>query len=169
MGKNYVLKDRTGRPGGYLLESGGSLCCRVQTGGQRATLIALFEGGVQETYTLSCGDGEQTWPCGARGLCGGGVFAGDRLLLSSGEAATRAWERRRIRPAGESVPRRSEAARDRAAIPEHERHDNRAACEGADASPDVAGHERRWPPPPCWPEARYAGGHWQEGNRRSDI
>ena len=78
------------------------------------------------------------------------------LLLACGEEARGAFERmiiqkhaarEKTQPRTKNVP---EPVREQAQEPD-------APAEAARAWP-----ERRWPPPPCWPQAEYAQGCWQE-------
>lgn len=159
MGKSFVLKDASGRPGGYLVQGMRETCCRADTPAQQAVL--LFEDGTEETHAL-CGGQEAHWPCGGRLLRGGFVCADGRLLLATGEEARGAFARRSTgaraaqgenRPDAQRPPETPEPARTLA--PEA----NRPAkpMETPRAWP-----QRRWPPPPCWPGAQYAKGRWRE-------
>ena len=154
MGKSFVLKDASGRPGGYLMQGMREICCRADTPAQQAVL--LFEDGTSEERAL-CGGQEAYWPGDGRMLRGGFICADGRMLLSTGEEARSAFERMTLQKyaAWEEVrPRKEES-------PELERRQQTQ-------NPDVpAGEtrvwpERRWPPPPCWPQAEYAKGCWQE-------
>ena len=153
MGKSFVLKDAAGRPGGYLMQGMREICCRAGAPAQRAVL--LFEDGTAEERPL-CGGQEARWPDDGRMLRGGFVCADDRLLLASGEEARGAFERmimqkhaarEKTQPRTENVP---EPVREQTQEPD-------VPAEAARAWP-----ERRWPPPPCWPQAEYAQGCWQE-------
>ena len=153
MGKSFVLKDAAGRPGGYLTQGMREICCRADAQAQQAVL--LFEDGTAEERPL-CGGQEARWPYDGRMLRGGFVCADGRLLLASGEEARGAFERmiiqkhaarEKTQPRTENVP---EPVREQTQEPD-------VPAEAARAWP-----ERRWPPPPCWPQAEYAQGCWQE-------
>ena len=153
MGKSFVLKDAAGRPGGYLMQGMREICCRAGAPAQHAVL--LFEDGTAEERTL-CGGREARWPDDGRMLRGGFVCADGRLLLATGEEARGAFERmiiqkhaarEKTQPRTENVP---EPVREQTQEPD-------VPAEAARAWP-----ERRWPPPPCWPQAEYAQGCWQE-------
>ncbi len=153
MGKSFVLKDAAGRPGGYLTQGMREICCRADAQAQQAVL--LFEDGTAEERPL-CGGQEARWPDDGRMLRGGFVCADGRLLLASGEEARGAFERmiiqkhaarEKTQPRTENVP---EPVREQTQEPD-------VPAEAARAWP-----ERRWPPPPCWPQAEYAQGCWQE-------
>ena len=153
MGKSFVLKDAAGRPGGYLTQCMREICCRADAQAQQAVL--LFEDGTAEERPL-CGGQEARWPDDGRMLRGGFVCADGRLLLASGDEARGAFERmiiqkhaarEKTQPRTENVP---EPVREQTQEPD-------VPAEAARAWP-----ERRWPPPPCWPQAEYAQGCWQE-------
>ena len=153
MGKSFVLKDAAGRPGGYLTQGMRKICCRADAQAQQAVL--LFEDGTAEERPL-CGGQEARWPDDGRMLRGGFVCADGRLLLASGEEARGAFERmiiqkhaarEKTQPRTENVP---EPVREQTQEPD-------VPAEAARAWP-----ERRWPPPPYWPQAEYAQGCWQE-------
>lgn len=153
MGKSFVLKDAAGHPGGYLTQGMREICCRADAQAQQAVL--LFEDGTAEERPL-CGGQEARWPDDGRMLRGGFVCADGRLLLASGEEARGAFERmiiqkhaarEKTQPRTENVP---EPVREQTQEPD-------VPAEAARAWP-----ERRWPPPPCWPQAEYAQGCWQE-------
>lgn len=153
MGKSFVLKDAAGRPGGYLTQGMREICCRADAQAQQAVL--LFEDGTAEERPL-CGGQEARWPDDGRMLRGGFVCADGRLLLASGDEARGAFERmiiqkhaarEKTQPRTKNVP---EPVREQTQEPD-------VPAEAARAWP-----ERRWPPPPCWPQAEYAQGCWQE-------
>ena len=153
MGKSFVLKDAAGRPGGYLTQGMREICCRADAQAQQAVL--LFEDGTAEERPL-CGGQEARWPDDGRMLRGGFVCADGRLLLASGDEARGAFERmiiqkhaarEKTQPRTKNVP---EPVREQTQEPD-------VPAEAARAWP-----ERRWPPPPCWPQAEYAQGRWQE-------
>ena len=153
MGKSFVLKDAAGRPGGYLTQGMREICCRADAQAQQAVL--LFEDGTAEERPL-CGGQEARWPDDGRMLRGGFVCADGRLLLASGEEARGAFERmiiqkhaarEKTQPRTKNVP---EPVREQTQEPD-------VPAEAARAWP-----ERRWPPPPCWPQAEYIQGRWQE-------
>lgn len=161
MGKRFVLKDASGRPAGYVIADGADICCRVSGDGQGdARLIALFEDGERRAYALAPGGAEQRFPCGDGALCGGYVEAADRLLLATDararEAFARSPMRRRAQPAAQARSDLTDA-REQAMPPRPDETQQPDATARTDVMP-----QRRWPPPPCWPQARYAHGRWQD-------
>ena len=153
MGKSFVLKDAAGRPGGYLTQGMREICCRADAQAQQAVL--LFEDGTAEERPL-CGGQEARWPDDGRMLRGGFVCADGSLLLASGDEARGAFERMIIQKhaAREKTQPRTKN------VPEPVREQTQEPDVPAEAS--RAWPERRWPPPPCWPQAEYAQGCWQE-------
>lgn len=165
MGKSFVLKDTAGHPRGYLLQQSGKICCRASLGALQARLVMLFEDGTQMQHEMQSDGTETSWPCDARKLCGGYACAENRLLLFSDEEARRAFERARIR---------QKAVRTAAEEDGYEPKEEQSSKEPAPAPQETAAGEatieerlpqRRWPPPPCWPTARYVHGSWQENEK----
>lgn len=159
MGKSFVLKDASGRPGGYLVQGMRDICCRAGHLTQPSEMVLLFDDGTQQTHAIESGE-EAYWPGGGGLLCGGFLCADGRLLLATGEAARAAFERLSgQKRAQQTRARRETAGEGKAAPPPRE--------EPAQRPPDSVRQERvwpqrRWPPPPCWPQAEYAQGRWQE-------
>lgn len=156
MGKSFVLKDAAGRPGGYLMQGMREICCRADTPAQQAVL--LFEDGTSEERAL-CGGQEARWPDDGRMLRGGFICADGRMLLATGEEARSAFERMRLQrhAAREKARPRKEESPEPA--PEQRQQTQRRAIPMGEAR---VWPERRWPPPPCLPQAEYAQGCWRE-------
>lgn len=158
MGKSFVLKDASGRPGGYLMQSMREICCRADSPAQQAVL--LFEDGTAETHAL-CGGQEARWPCGDRLLRGGFVCAEDRLLLATGEETRGAFVRwlasKRALP---EKKRPAEGSTPELALKSTPLQENKQPIGTVQKPREWP--QRRWPPPPCWPAARYVQGCWQE-------
>lgn len=150
MGKSFVLKDAAGRPGGYLMQGMREICCRADALTRQAQAVLLFEGGAAEERTL--GDSQEArWPGDGRTLRGGFVCADGRLLLATGEEARGAFERMRMQGHAAEKQPQEPPARERVQEP------SAAPADEAREWP-----QRRWPPPPCWPQAEYAQGRWRE-------
>lgn len=147
MGSSFVLRDRAGRPAGYVMQGMGVIRCRAGALAQTAGLTLLC--GSETAWRALTGDGqEQTWPDDGRTLTGAYVASEDTLVLDTGEEARRAFERDRRSIAARAAPVRRSAETERP-----------AAAERPVQTRSVP--QRRWPPPPCWPEARYVDGRWQ--------
>ncbi|MGN0777225.1 MAG: hypothetical protein ACI4MM_11175 [Candidatus Ventricola sp.] len=155
MGKSFVLKDAAGRPGGYLVQGLRDICCRAGDLARRVQVVLLFEGGAQEEHEADGGQ-EARWPVEDRLLCGGYVCADGKLLFATGDEARRTFERAVRRPAArveKATGSRAEPVRE----PAKETQKEAASTAQARVWP-----QRRWPPPPCWPQAEYVQGRWQE-------
>lgn len=154
MGKSFVLKDEAGRPGGYLMQGMREICCRASALTRQAQAVLLFEGGMAEEHTL-CGGQEARWPGDGRLLLGGFVCADGRLLLATGEEARGTFERMFMQKRAEREEKRvrTESAQERTQATEKPL---------GPAQETRVWPQRRWPPPPCWPQAVYAKGRWQE-------
>lgn len=154
MRKGFVLKDGAGRPGGYLVQDMREICCRANGLTQQAKAVLIFSDGTQEEHALE-DDSEARWPLGGRVLCGGFVCAQDRLLLATGEQARGAFARLILRKA-ERANKRAESER------MQEEHAPQREEEAEKPQYQHIWPQRRWPPPPCWPQAVYTQGCWRE-------
>ena len=146
MKESYVLKRRNGEACGYVMARDKEVRVRLPNEKGTAKMAVIY---ADQTQTLEgMLDGmERTYPAAGSRLLGG------RLLMDTGEAARRAFER-------------AEEARQSAQRPEGERKD----AHGEDArtherrqteGDTIGAAERRWPPPPCMPGARYVNGAWK--------
>lgn len=153
MGKSFVLKDAAGRPGGYLVQGIREICCRADSAARQMQAVLLFEGGGQEEHDAD-GGREMRWPCEGQLLCGGYVLADSRLLLSTGEEARCAFMQQELRKRTAQEKRQTRT--------ENTAEMTREQDESGHAQQIREWPQRRWPPPPCWPQASYAQGRWQE-------
>lgn len=147
MKESYVLKRRSGEACGYVMARDKEVRVRLPNEKGTAKMAVIY---ADQTQTLEgMLDGmERTYPATGSRLLGAYVCSGGRLLMDTGEAARRAFER-------------AEEARQSAQRPEGERKDARTHA-GHQAEGDTIGAaERRWPPPPCMPGARYVNGAWK--------
>ena len=96
MGKSFVLKGLSGRPGGYVMQAPGTLRIRVQgIEGKKACLTAIYADGKERTFGVDCADGEIE-----KNDAGGTLFAAyvtveGALVLHTGDAALSAFEKSR--------------------------------------------------------------------------
>ena len=156
MGKSYVLKDAAGRPGGYLMQLQHEICCRASGISGKAQAVLLFTDGTQKAYPLDNGV-EMRWADDAHALCGGYICTENRLLLATDDDARQAFAMAGIRYKPDRPPHAKQEREKAAKAEEEERIHPEAGREKAYAEP-----QRRWPPPPCWPQAVYRDGRWQE-------
>lgn len=217
MGKSFVLKGLSGRPGGYVMQAPGALRIRVQGfEGKKACLIVIYADGKERSFCVDCADGEMEKPDAGGTLSAAYVTVEGALVLHTGDAAQKAFENSRAQAQMTHYLNEEKAARAAAltgashAEGEPRHHEKReteasqaqegkqAQCmqteDGASAQANTAGApscggtvsgeeergvggqaalgdahmecampERRWPPPPCMPRARYVSGCWEEG------
>lgn len=143
MKESYVLKRRNGEACGYIMARDKEVRVRLPNEKGTAKMAVIY---ADQTQTLEgMLDGlERTYPAAGSRLLGAYVCSGGRLLMDTGEAARRAFER-------------AEEACQSAQSPEGKRKDARRQTEGN----TIEAAERRWPPPPCMPGARYVNGAWK--------
>lgn len=185
MGKSFVMKRPDGSLAGYLMqESDGTVCFRAHAlpeEGARLTLV--FEGGAQVSRAVS-GERETTWAERSGAVEAAFVCRDERLLMSTGERGRGAFERMREKTRARAAVRRAGEAQHTAPVEETANAREKAPEQAPDREQDKAaepaeavetletgapraassGHalpERRWPPPPCMPGARYEEGRWQ--------
>ena len=156
MGKSFVLKDAAGRPGGYLVPGMREICCRAGDSQRRLQVVLLFEGGAQEDHEAD-GGLDMRWPCEGRLLCGGYVCEDGRLQQSTGEKARRAFMEKTLHKHAAQKNEQTRMEDSAATAREQEKHGEPGAARQIREWP-----QRRWPPPPCWPQASYGQGRWQE-------
>ena len=158
MGNSFLLKDAAGRVCGYLIARSGEICCRIQEPASQSILQLCAEG-KKTAFRLEESAAEQQFSFPGGRIAGAQVYAGGKLILATD------WEMAPARPdegvkaaQTESTPRAEGGAQIAPAL------------SPADAeAPPVCGKswecslpQRRWPPPPCWPGAKYAHGAWRE-------
>ena len=152
MKESYVLKRRNGEACGYVMARDKEVRVRLPNEKRTAKMAVIY---ADQTQTLEgMLDGlERTYPAAGSRLLGAYVCSGGRLLMDTGEAARRAFER--AEEACQSAQRTDGERKD--ARGEDARTHARRQTEGD----TIEAAERRWPPPPCMPGARYANGAWK--------
>lgn len=152
MKESYVLKRRNGEARGYVMARDGEVRVRLPNEEGTAKIAVIYADQTQMLEGMLDGL-ERTYPAAGSRLMGAYVCSGGRLLMDTGEAARRAFERAEEacqpaqRPEGEGQDARGEDAR------AHTRRQNEENT--------IEAAERRWPPPPCMPGARYVNGAWR--------
>ena len=152
MKESYVLKRRNGEARGYVMARNGEVRVRLPNEEGTAKIAVIYADQTQMLEGMLDGL-ERTYPAAGSRLMGAYVCSGGRLLMDTGEAARRAFERAEEacqpaqRPEGEGQDARGEDAR------AHTRRQNEENV--------IEAAERRWPPPPCMPGARYVNGAWR--------
>lgn len=161
MGSGFVLRDRGGRTAGYVMQGMGVVRCRASQLAQPAQLVLLRAGEAEERL-MPAGGQEQTWTDGGGALTGAYIAADGEMLLDTGEAARQAFERARRKAAGMAKARQAAGAAGKSTTEQQEAAQPSGDAAGQRAAPQTRClPQRRWPPPPCWPEARYLDGRWQ--------
>lgn len=147
----------------------GGIRCRASALERPAQITLVCEGSSVDREMLPDGR-EYIWPDSGQTLTGAYVAAEGMLLMTTGEDARRAFLLRA--EAGRRAELRARADASRAAAEREEDRPGEMAHEETPAGPEkehteaqraceAALPQRRWPPPPCWPQARYAQGRWQ--------
>lgn len=137
------------------------ICCRISDPKRNAKVVLLFEDGTDEEHLLDTGE-EARWESKGRLLLGGYTCAGGRLWLATGDEARGACQRASVMRMTQR--KKTEDRQEKREKTEH-REDGReedAQREGGKIE-ERKWPQRRWPPPPCWTNARYIHGCWQEG------
>ena len=147
MKESYVLKRRNGEACGYVMARDKEVRVRLPNEKGTAKMAVIY---VDQTQTIEgMLDGlERTYPAAGSRLLGAYVCSGGRLLMDTGEAARRAFER-------------AEEVRQSAQRPEGKRKDAWTHARRQTEGDTIGAAERRWPPPPCMPGARYVNGAWK--------
>ena len=151
MKESYVLKRRNGEARGYVMARDGEVRVRLPNEEGTAKIAVIYADQTQMLEGMLDGL-ERTYPAAGSRLMGAYVCSGGRLLMDTGEAARRTFERAEEacqsaqRPEGEREDARGEDARTH----------TRRQTEGD----TIEAAERRWPPPPCMPGSKYQKGIW---------
>ena len=146
MMNSFLLKDRSGRPQGYLLSNGEEICCRL-SGPSRGAELCVYEGRKKFSFNLDETDSEQVFPYRRAGIDCVVVYTHGQAALASD------WTLAEAVLSEHSDVFNSEAAGKHA-------HEEPPAKEQKDAADQLSWPQRRWPPPPCMSGARYVHGRW---------
>lgn len=155
---NFVLRGGNGALAGYLMQGQGELRLRAQGIPEGGAILMLMEkdGREREQRLLATGE-EQRWTDPGKRLFGAYAMQGEKLLFCTGEEAKAAFLRRMAAAQRKKRPAQQTAQAEKA----RETAQENEPPTGQAASAQTAWPQRRWPPPPCWPEARYEGGRWR--------
>lgn len=185
MGKSFIFKDSSGRAAGYLVQGMGRLCCRADMpAAKEVRLCLLYADGSIAQYALDAGGREQMLADSGRAIAGAAILARDAPPLGSDERTLhlilqREAERQRAeRKEKEREERETKDTENKVRKPKETENKEAEAAEAErkgtesgkmeegeaekETLPTSSFPQRRWPPPPCWPQARYAHGRWQE-------
>ena len=146
MTNSFLLKDRSGKPQGYLLSCGEEICCRI-SGACRGAELCVYEGRKGSRFNLEETNLEQVFSYRLAGIDCAVVYTHGQAALASD------WTLAEAVLSEHSDVFNSEAAG------KHEPEEP-PAKEQKDAVDRLPWPQRRWPPPPCMSGARYVHGRW---------
>ena len=155
MDDSFLLRDAEGAACGYIIARGRTLCCRISELAHEGTLYITDRLNRISEYALS-GDGQEEYTFDYQGerVQHAAVFEGSKLMgASDWQKAQKAEYSRKEQKA------EADGDKEKQTPPESTNHDVKA----------WNWPERRWPPPPCMPEARYEHGHWLTRYTEDDI
>jgi len=154
MSGSYILKDRAGKPAGYLFKGFGGLRCGFSGAEDGMVMVLFYADGSHVTRPLDTTGAEQEWEDGGNSLIGAAIVKGDALVADTGREAEEAWERLLKGRQKKKEKARSEEAEEQRKTEREPMEKNPA---GYSALP-----QPRWPRPPCWKKAAYREGRWNE-------
>lgn len=160
MGGSFVLKDASGRAAGYVMQGTDAVRCRIGDAQGQLEARLYFADGSCERLALEP-QKEQRFDETRRRLTGAAVAADGTLFADTGAAARAAFERERTQR--QAAQRRQEhAARKIQSVPSAQPEEPQAAQRESRQTQTAFGlPQRRWPPPPCMPQAAYRDGRWE--------
>ncbi len=161
---NFLLRGGNGVLMGYLMQGQGELRLRAQGIPEDGALMVLIEkDGREREQRLSATGGEQRWPDPGKQLLGAYAMQEEKLLFCTGQEAKAACLSRIASNRQKKRPAQRTAQASNAPVAAQEKE----SSAGREAFGRIPWPERRWPPPPCWPEARYEGGRWRQPLREA--
>lgn len=155
MKESYVLKRRSGEIGGYIMARNGQLRARLPQGEGTVRIAAVYEDGIR-TFEGKLDGLESVYPGSGKHLLGAYVCMGEKLLMDTGETARAAFEEAERQRAHARKP----GSTRKSAQEENRRTEMRREAVQVE-NMETGATERRWPPPPCMPGAKYVNGAWR--------
>ena len=150
MRKSYVLKEKSGLVCGFIMQTGRNLSYRVTHSLKNpVTLTAVYEGGERVRAEVKDSDEHQQEASGGA-LIGAYVELDGTLFMDTGKDAQNAYYNRENSFHQKARTDKSERRKDTS----KEEHLSKSRFA------DSLVKERRWPPPPCAPNARFLDGKW---------
>lgn len=159
MAASLMLRDERERITGYVLLFKDRLYARMDGDGEAAALTVLAEQGTATELSLVCDAQEHILPFKDGGMTAAYVSRKGELLASTCPAAREAFHKT-IAAAEKRREKNVETCKKEAADSVYTERKQEPAWERASIR---SGLQARWPPPPCWPTARYVGGAFTEG------
>ena len=160
MGGSFVLKDASGRAVGYVMQGTDAVRCRVGSAQGELNIHLFFDDGSCEARVLEP-QKEQRFDGTKRRLTGAAVSADTMLLADTGEAARAAFERERMQQQAAQRGQDHPVRRPQSAPPDRTEEARTAPREIRQTQTAYSLPQRRWPPPPCMPQAIYRNGRWE--------
>lgn len=157
---SLILKERDNSPLGYLFKREGAWRACVKGNGTEATLVLFFKENIRREFAVLCGAGERNIGEFAGEVAGGYLMRHGDVLACCGKMT---WEECE-KDAAQQKKIEQECCEET-----KERMNGRIKELSSDNQGEYTGGSnldcclhRRWPPPPCMPDARYENGTWQE-------
>ena len=151
MVRSFVLKGMTGKPEGYLMQGFGVV--RFKAGAmQKARMTIIRADGRQTVWEDAWTDGENERPDDGGKIAAAYVTENGVLRLYTDETAKKMFEKEKRKcPTEQPAGRIDKQVFEKTAYREKEKKMQTEVHTWP---------ERRWPPPPCMPAARYVSGRW---------
>lgn len=146
MNESYVFKTKNGAACGYIIARGKKLCIRLTENMKNVCLTVLDEDG-EQTFDGNFGTEETEKTGRGKKLFGAYGVSDGQLVMDTGETARKAFEKRRLAADCEKKKPVLQPADSMKSEPERQTRKTEKS-------------ERRWPPPPCIPGAKYEKGMW---------
>jgi len=161
MSRSLMLKNEAGRAVGYVLVRDGCLIARVTGADGQAALAVKDEEGRRSAYPID-GDGlEWEAPYAGQEVIAAYVSQGDSLIALANDESRALFLSREVFCGAETAPQKMENPPEFSS----KEADSSVYTHKENDAPGEAGAlwpERRWPPPVCWPQARYRDGRWTQ-------
>ena len=148
MSSSLLIKGLDGDVIGYALASGGQLCIRISGQGTQGT-ARISDGETEISVQVNCSGTEQTFRWnGNKGIEWLRIEYAGKIIANGGNVPETVF---RNGATGLAVD-----------DGEHENMQMQACSAKKEKTMSGRAGQRRWPPPPCWPSARYLDGEWEE-------
>lgn len=152
MGKSYVLKEKNEKICGFVMQTGSNLSYRITHFEKKPLMLtAVYSEGESICAEVTDSDEHRQKAGSGELLCAYAVFDGE-LLMDTGEDARNAYCCRKS-----NLTRKAQSSSCDFENTDTE-IDTRALAK--DVRTDSIRREKRWPPPPCIPYARFLNGEW---------
>ncbi len=185
MASSCLIREENGRIAGYALVMGDQLRIRMSGRGTQVS-VAVGDGEEMQTYAVACDAQEHAFEWKKGRLAWAHIVPGemhDAAEVTGQDQVKKgcvlATKKRAVRASTSAQPCKESEVTPRGRYPAisydiKKEEKTEIACKKS-ADSDVytqraesaqlylAARSPRWPPPPCWPTARYVDGVWREG------